>query len=361
METKSSDMSFSKQIAECYQNIYEEAEEKKALGSVETVQKIVSVLGEEGYTAIDIDNKVDMVNSEKLIKFCEQVEEKKKSETTLIAVMYNGGFIQYDLSTSDGKVNVVRSVSNWKGNIAEVDGRVEYSAYTWKYACGDYLFFEQYHPPGFDGPSGHTAVRIKPLDKKCRELYQKYLDPISYNLNNMFTTDWDENDFCNLNFYDLYECMYQMKYGKPVIFDSNNTGKIYEISKGDFESVFMKYFKIEGKQLQENTKYSLENGMYEYKPRGLYDYAPTPNIPYPEVVDYQENSDGTIKLTVNAVWPEENMESAFSHEVTIRPIADGGFQYVSNHIIPSDKNVEPTWYTERLTDEEWEKYYEGIK
>jgi len=42
-----------------------------------------------------------------------------------------------------------------------------------------------------------------------------------------------------------------------------------------------------------------------YRERGMFDFAPTPEIPYPEVVSYEENRDGTVKPTVNAVWPEE--------------------------------------------------------
>lgn len=39
--------------------------------------------------------------------------------------------------------------------------------------------------------------------------------------------------------------------------------------------------------------------------------------------------------------------------------AESGFQYVSNHVIPSEKNVEVTWYAERLSDDEWGECYGG--
>ena len=50
---------------------------------------------------------------------------------------------------------------------------------------------------------------------------------------------------------------------------------------------------------------------------------------------------------MEAVWPIENMDKAFSHEVVVRVLEDGGFQYVSNRVIPDEDNAEPTWYTER--------------
>ena len=82
------------------------------------------------------------------------------------------------------------------------------------------------------------------------------------------------------------------------------------------------------------------------------------NIPEPEVVAYEKNPDGTLRLTVNAVWAEKCLEQAFCHEVTVRPLEDGSFQYVSNRVLQSENNVEITWYTERLTEEQWAEYYE---
>lgn len=105
--------------------------------------------------------------------------------------------------------------------------------------------------------------------------------------------------------------------------------------------------------MQKRTVFHQENDTYQYRPRGLYDCALTPYIPYPEVVAYEEKGDGTIELTVDAVWLEENLEQAFSHKVVVRPRSDNGFQYVSNYVIPSEHNVEPNWYTNRLNDEEW--------
>lgn len=37
---------------------------------------------------------------------------------------------------------------------------------------------------------------------------------------------------------------------------------------------------------------------------------------------------------------------------------DGSFQYVSNRVLHSENDVEITWYTERLTEEQWAEYYE---
>ena len=48
----------------------------------------------------------------------------------------------------------------------------------------------------------------------------------------------------------------------------------------------------------------------------------------------------------------------FAHEVVVRPLENGGVQYVSNRIIPSEDNYRETWHTPRLTAEEWEENME---
>ena len=52
-----------------------------------------------------------------------------------------------------------------------------------------YLFMEEYHPPGYDGATGDSGFRVKPLDPKCRELNRHYVLPIGYELNNMLITN----------------------------------------------------------------------------------------------------------------------------------------------------------------------------
>lgn len=98
--------------------------------------------------------------------------------------------------------------------------------------------------------------------------------------------------------------------------------------------------------------------MYLYKPRGFYE-GEYPDIPYPEVTEYTENQDGTITLTVNAVYPEENTSRAFSHRTVIRPLSEEDFQYVSNEMILPEKAYDYWWHSNRLTEEAWQDLYGG--
>lgn len=337
----------SKEIAESYKDIYLKAAEENKLGNLTVMRKIVANFGDEGFSAVDADNQIDMVNAEQVENFCQQVEEKNDEKITILSVLNNGDFIRYDLTTSQGEVAVDRSVINWKNGMPEVSFNESYLADHFIYTDSGYLFFGKYYPEGFDGMAEYVGLRVKGLSEECRELNRKYLLPIGYNLNNMFIIDWDEENFVNLSFYDLYETLYQMKYEKKIELEVGGVEETYEIAENEFESVVMTYFKINNNTLQQLTDYDEQIKSYRYQTRGKDDFAPTPYIPYPEVVDYEEQEDGTIKLIVNAVWPKENIDKAFTHEVIIRKITDDKFQYVSNHVIHSGENYEPSWYVNR--------------
>lgn len=353
----------SEAIAETYHDIFMDAVESRTLGELEVMRSIITRLGNHGYVAVDSENQIDMAGSEQVIKFCAQVEVKEVAELTIIQVSNLGGFTKYDFKTEKGKVDIVRGYYEYENEYLKNMSRVKYTADLWQYTEEGYLLFEGshfsdvYYVLALSNMPERTALRVQPLDKKCRELNRQYIQPIGYKNNNMFLVDWNESDFGNLNFYDFYDVFYPLMYNQPVPYTANdNLGDeaIYRIAKDEFEDVIMLYFNIDSRTLQSKTVYFPEDKVYEYRPRGFYE-AEYPDIPYPEVVGYEENSDGTITLTVNAVYPDENTSKAFVHEVVIRPLTESSLQYVSNRMLSSEDNYEAWWHTDRLTAKEWEE------
>ena len=90
-------------------DLYEKAEEENKLADLETIRSIVNRLGENGYSAVDSKNQIDMTEPEQVTNFCEMVDEKEEAEISIIEVSYLPGFVKYDLQTKDGNVDVVRS------------------------------------------------------------------------------------------------------------------------------------------------------------------------------------------------------------------------------------------------------------
>ena len=348
-------------------DLYEKAEKDNKLADLETIQSIVNSLGENGYPAVDNRNQVNMTEAEQVLEFCEKVDAQEEAEITILEISYLGGFDKYDLHTKDGNVDVVRSYYKYENGDMQREVTGSYQAEYWNYTEEGYLMFsgvwfsEELYVLTLSGAEEHTALRVQPLDETYRELSRKYLRPIGFEKNNMFIIDWSEDEFGELNFYDLYDILYLREHGKnvPYLADDNlGVGAVYRIPKDEFESVIMTYFNIDSEMLQSKTVYYSEDLTYEYKPRG-FEEVEYPEYPYSEVIGFKENSDGTITLTANVVFPHSGNSKVYAHEVVIRPLEDGGIQYVSNKIIPSEDNSEETWHTPRLTAEEWEELYGG--
>lgn len=343
----------SSNAAECFREVYEDAKNRQKLGSDEVMAEILGCFEKEGYTAVDMDNQFNMVNPEPMELFCRQVENGKESEATVYVILSSGAFQRYDFHFAMGNVQVKRSFTAWVDGEPKTEEVQEYEAGSWTWSDGSWLFFEERYPWDFEGTSIQIAFRVRPLDQKLRELNQKYVEPIGYYLNNMFITDWSESDYGELNFYDLFQPMYEMKYGEEAFLKLGYTeDQLYKIPELTFEAPFQSYFQIDDNTLREKNLYDQGSRTYEYRPRGLYDGLPPTGTPCPEVTAYEELGDGTLKLTVQAVWKSKQIEEAFVHELIVRPVSGEEFQYVSNRVIPSEENVEPVWYVERISQEQ---------
>ena len=353
------------EIIEICSQLYKKASEENKIADLEMIRIIVNQFGENGYPAVDSRNQIDMTEAEQVEWFCEMVDTQEEAEITIIEVSYLGGFVKYDLETKDGNVDVVRSYYKYEnGNMKrEVTG--SYQAEYWNYTEDGYLMFsgvwfsEELYVLTLSGAEEHTALRVQPLDETYRELSRKYLLPIGFEQNNMFIVDWSEDDFGELNFYDMFDLLYPKVYGTniPYVADDNlGVGAVYQIPKDDFERVILPYFDIDSETLQSKTIYNAEDKTYEYKPRG-FEEVEYPEYPYSEVIRFTENGDGTLTLTANVVFPYVGDSKVYAHEVVVRPLENGEVQYVSNRIIPSEDNCEETWHTPRLTAKEWDEIY----
>ncbi len=355
-------------IADVYRDIYDKAVETDTIGSLEVTERIVARLGDNGYVAVDSNNQINMTNAEQAVKFCSAASKKEMAELTIVVVADSGGFTKYDLETENGTMNIARGYYQYdkNGNLNN-SSIVSYPADWWQYTEEGYLLFEgnyfsdeNYVLTLNDTPE-HTALRVMPLEKRLRELNQKYVLPAGYGKSNMFFLNWSRDDFGDLDFYDIFDTFYPMLYKQPVPYAAdenlgNGSRKVYQIPEEEFENVILTYFPIEKEALRTKTTYISEAAAYEYRPRGFYE-ARYPDIPYPEVVDYEENQDGTITLFINAVYPDGNTSKLYSHKAVVRPMDDDRFQYVSNQMLLSGEQYKAWWYSERLTEDEWKEIY----
>ena len=363
------DSTDAERIEEILSDIYGEAADANTLGSLDIMRRMVIRLGENGYVAVDSENQVDMTHEEQALEFCKVVDEKGIAELKIIVIM-EMGIRKFELKTEDGNVNIIRGYYQYDQN-GSLKNRstVNYPADFWQYTEEGYLIFEgrYFSDEGYiltlsETPE-HTMLRILPLDEKCREYNRKYILPVGYEQNNLFLCNWNEDDFGDWDFYDLFDRFYPIMHSQPVPYmaDENlGVGAVYQVPGELFENVIGAYFNVDNETLRSKTTYISELAAYEYRPRGFYEVE-YPDIAYPEVVGYTENENGTVTLNINAVYPDGNTDKEFSHTTVIRPLDEDSFRYVSNEIILPEEDDSIWWHSNRLTEEEWKEAYGGIK
>lgn len=337
-------------------DIYSSCQDMKCKTEEEKLNQtrtIIESMGSKGYIAVDVENQINMANAEKAEMFLSEVAENRDAGCTILQVMYDKSFVRFDFKSGGNNVMITRRFYVRENNCFVEKNEENYKAYTWKYTDG-YLFFERYRMGGYDGDSAYTALRVEPLDEKLRVLNRKYIKTIGYDSNNLFTTNWDESDMNKINYYDIYEALYKMKYGMSSPY--SDEGVTYMIEGKLYEKVFQEYLPVSTDVLQHVNVYDVSRQMYQYRTRGMFDHSVTPLVPFPEVVDAEYNADGTITLIVNAVSEKDESGRLFTHKVAIKEKENDGFEYVSNDVLTMNKEG-IYWYRDRLSDKEWQEYY----
>lgn len=337
-------------------DIYSSCQDMKCKTEEEKLNQtrtIIESMGSKGYIAVDVENQINMANAENAEMFLSEVAENRDAGCTILQVMYDKSFVRFDFKSGGNNVMITRRFYVWENNCFVEKNEENYKAYTWKYTDG-YLFFERYRMGGYDGDSAYTALRVEPLDEKLRVLNRKYIKTIGYDSNNLFTTNWDESDMNKINYYDIYEALYKMKYGMSSPY--SDEGVTYMIEGKLYEKVFQEYLPVSTDVLQHVNVYDVSRQMYQYRTRGMFDHSVTPLVPFPEVVDAEYNADGTITLIVNAVSEKDESGRLFTHKVTIKEKENDGFEYVSNDVLTMGKEG-IYWYRDRLSDKEWQEHY----
>ena len=65
--------------------------------------------------------------------------------------------------------------------------------------------------------------------------------------------------------------------------------------------------------------------------------------PVPEVVEVRRNEDGTVTLTVDALFVEYATDRAFSHRLTLRPCEDGSVRLLTNEVVGEERMILPDY------------------
>lgn len=333
-----------REIVSLYRDLYDGAQKQQPADrweeqtlSQQSIDAIEDRLLEKGLDMIDssADCPSYFVNADHFYQFWEAVQRGENASQEIIAIRASGALSYRLLRHQDGVTYVY-------GLISSLDG-TEDADYEMHQVYGAELteqgnFYYRINPEDDPHYANYARIRLKKPDQELWELYSKYILAGGYSATNIFLTDWTEADFTKLCFNDVWEYLYRYRNGTQFWPDGcayDKSRNCYLIPAAEFESAVLPFFKLDVQALRELADYDAQTDCYPWRQVESNDYAfyLTYYTIEPEVTASQTNADGTLALTVQARCTDLSIDCLFSHEVTVRPLADGGFQFVGNRVL----------------------------
>ena len=333
-----------RQIVSLYRDLYDSAQKEPAADrweeqtlSQQSIDAIEARLLERGLDVIDssADCPGYFVNAEHFRQFWDSVQRDEEASQEVIAIRDSGALSYRLLTHQDGITYVYSLVYSLAGD--------EDPDYEMHQVYGAELteqgnFYYRINPEDDCHYANYTLIRLQKPDQELWELYSKYILAGGYTATNIFLTDWTEDDFSPLCFNDLWEYVYRYRTGTQFWPDGcayDKSRNCYLIPADEFEAAVLPFFKLDAQTLRQLADYDAQTDSYPWRQVESNDYAFY--LSYytiePEVTACRTNADGTLALTVEARSTDLGVDCLFSHEVTVRPMEDGGFQFVGNRVL----------------------------
>ena len=298
----------------------------------DVVHEMVQTAASRGLAVTCGSYDYNMLNYETVDQALNNAAEGGKTETEFHEITASGYFRYFRLSAEDWELTVTYANAAYNDDMdLQIRQLEKFRVYDWEYTEKGWLIWEKALSKNQEMDM-HSFFRILPLDEKCREMCDRYILPVSYFCNNLFLTDWDAGSMDRIEFNDLYEFLYEMKYGEKLDEEAAAGG----IPKVQFEEVVLTYFDISAEQLEKYARYDAA-GVYPWEPVNAWKRVRQMQ-PFPEVVRCVEDQDGTLTLYVEGILIVAGDDCAFRHRVTMRE-RDGRWVYVANDIDEGENNV----------------------
>lgn len=335
-QLQSTVLSAAESVKEIYKDVIIADDEKYSSGvsglTSEQQKAVVEQLGAEGM--VSVGENVNMQNPEQIEAFYEDYLNGKDSTVTVFEVQQEGVIGAVTFIYREERLQTYYTGIRWRE-----DGMPEIQITMISDVAEIKLTEKGYFIYRYEEIMEHAGLReywrIKPLSQECRELTEKYISGLSYVNYNMLVKNWDSSNVEDILMPCMFEDIYRIDTGENL---KAEEGKI---PAEEFERIMTAYFPVSAEQLRENCGYDRDSDSYEYARI----YA-SPYPPFGEVVGYAENEDGTLALTVDAVWPDYNSDFAFQNTVVVQPLEDGTFRYLSNSVREKELDLPPIAETE---------------
>ena len=219
-------------VAEGCRDIYEQADKGTAINVVlsdATVQAMVVRIGQMGYSAVDYLGTMDMQCPDPIVFFGSTIGTAEDTSVSYYMVYSDGQISVYHLGRSSGMWYLIAMSAVWDKEcnpsiLTEgryVIGSVSYTDKGWLIYNRDTESFDDNQR---SNTNAYVFVRVLPYDSTKRALSAKYIEPIGYFENNLFTTTWTEANLGVIDFNSLYAYLFGMYHGTASLSAANARG-----------------------------------------------------------------------------------------------------------------------------------------
>ena len=331
-----------KEIISMYYDLYVSADKSvpqnqwdNPVLSQSSIDAIESLLMNAGLDVIDTNGVYPshLSTADNFYRFWDYIEQDRSAEQEIIWILEDGALSYRLFVHQDGETYVYSMRYPIDGN-----RNVSYEAHKvleWKLTDKGNFYYRIY-PAGDKHYSDYALIRMVEPNRELYDLTMKYIWAGGYVGTNIFLIDWTEDNLGDLSFNDIFESLYYDCYGKqfwPEGYDFILEQGCCKIPAAEFEEVILPYFDIDLDTFREMAQYDAEGDYYPWRQIQTNDFV---FLYYytvePEVTGYKVNADGTITLTVEMLSTDLATDCLFAHEVTVRPLENDRFQYISNKI-----------------------------
>lgn len=331
------------ELSELYQEIYQTAEKTPSQYwgaddeiAQETIDEIENILALAGYPVINSDSFYPdyLENSDGVYSFWESVNQEIDAEAEIWSVLASGGLSYRRLQFLNKIPYCIHATASWNEN-----GEMELSyiekrkVLHWDMTYNQDFYYQDIYTDRHWTAS--VLLRLHPVDEALYDLNAKYIMPIGYHNVNLFLLDWDSSNYGHLCFNDMLDSFYRMEnndyfYARDYLYYATPYSHS-AIPAQLFEKTILPYFDISLDQFREMSLYDAYTDTYPWQDLCCDNILYYPSL-IPEVIDCIEVDESTIKLIVNVMCLDNKTDKLFVHEVTIRLLDDGKYQYIGNQI-----------------------------
>ena len=303
--------------------------------SQSSIDAIEQLLADAGFDIMNTDGVYPayLSTAQNLYDFWDQVQRGESARQEIIRVTDAGNLSYMLFAWKNGEA------FHYSMQYGVEDGSVLYyekhEILDWE-LTGKGNFYYRIYPAGDKHYDDYSLIRTTAPDRALYDMALRCIIPVGYITTNLFVCDWTEEELGALSLNDLWEYFYYSYYAEQFCPDESAylaDRNCYMIPAAEFEKIVMPYFDIDLETFREKADYNAQGDYYPWRQLltndvdHLWYYACTP-----EVTACRKNTDGTVTLTVEVLSTDLKTDCLFAHEVTIRPLENGGFQYVGNKV-----------------------------